>query len=392
MSFGGNLAVNAMYVGGNLAVRAVSAFCYIFPDQCQSISSFVTYEIPKMAAYGLPKMAVESAASATFWGARKIYNVGSGFAEWIHPVPPIPPVENPIKAGSSYLQNIPEVSNAQNILKAIGLEVQPTAENLIEPELSNLQKIYQEAALQANKLSLQSTSWVTGKTLEELEKLENSPEKIAEKIAAEKIGFSSTSFKAIDLIGPGLFLSLCANKALSNLSSALHHTKLLLTNQRMVSTAFQSPSLNSNTIAIVEKTRRYTAARLFRDAAMESIFTALWSTGAYFTYYGIHDAVLEASGNNSMQAKFIANTILTAGIVGPIIYGWIEEALYMPSEAQYKSAPVAPHFVYPIEKDSGDVNRAETLSHEQKLEYLQKFRPVPAPAVPAVPAFDTQGE
>lgn len=299
----------------------------------KNIVHFYRYpnEIPISAAYHIPKMAFESTTSVTFWGAEKIYHAGSKFAEWFGVVPS----------------------------KEISLEGMPL-------ESSKLEILFKKIAAEANKLSDEATSWVTKKSVKQL----------TDEFAADE-----SCFKAIDLLGPALFLGFCSNKALVNLSSAAHHAKLLLLNKRIVSTAYQSPSLTSNTVAIVEKTQRYTTGRLLKDTVIESVFTALWSTGAYFTYEGIYKAVLEASNNNSIQASFVANTLLTAGIAVPILYGWIEEALYMLPETQHKNSKIAPHLVYSESSDENPdrniIDKAVTLTNEQKLDFLEQIRQYP---------------
>jgi hypothetical protein len=338
---------------GPLKTIGRGAVCILFPEECSptTIAKNILSGIPIYVAYEVPKMAFESVTSATFWGARTIYNIGSGFAEWF----------------------IPAVENAAP---------------------SKLEKVYDALVQHAEKVSLDSTSWATGRSVTDL---------------ASDIAYGGSNFKAVDLIGPALFLSLCANKALVNLFEALHHGRLLVMNRRMVSTAFESPAINlsapgaPSNIAIVEKTRRYTAARLFKDAAMESIFTAAWTTGAFFSYHGIFNAILTASGDNAQQASYVANTVLTAGIMGPILYGWVEEALYMPSsETEHKNARIAPHLdkTDPIEKELIDINKAETLTHEEKMKFIEKYRPVinPNPANPATdlnpanPAIDLKNQ
>lgn len=316
---------------GPLKTLGKGAVCLLFPEECSptTIAKNILTGIPTYVAYEVPKMAFESVTSATFWGARTIYNIGSGFASWF----------------------IPAVENAAP---------------------SKLEKVYDALAKHAEKVSLDSTSWATGRSVTDL---------------ASDMSYGGSNFKAVDLIGPALFLSFCANKALVNLFDALHHGRLLVMNRRMVSTAFEAPAINlsapgapslkSNT-AIVEKTRRYTAARLFKDAAMESIFTLAYTAGACCSYQGIYNAILAASGDNAQQASYVANTILTAGIMGPILYGWIEEALYMQSsDTEHKNARIAPHLDYtdPIEKEFIEINKAETLTHEEKMKFIEKHRP-----------------
>lgn len=316
---------------GPLKTIGKGAVCLLFPEECSptTIAKNILGGIPTYVAYEVPKMAFESTTTAAFWGARTIYNIGSGFASWF----------------------IPAAENATP---------------------SNLEKVYNALVQHAEKVSLDATSWATGRSVTDL---------------ASDFSYGVSNFKAVDLIGPALFLSLCANKALANLFDTLHYAKLLVLNKRMVSTAFEAPALSlsapgaptlkSNT-AIIEKTRRYTATRLFKDTIIGSAITAGWTTGAYFSFQGIYNAILAASGDNAQQASYVANTVLTAGIMGPILYGWVEEALFAPSSAsEHKNARIAPHLDYtdPIEKDFIEINKAETLTHEEKMKFIEKYRP-----------------
>lgn len=289
-------------------------------------------KIPDLITYEIPKMAFESTASAASWGTRKICNLGESIADWV-----VPPKET-----------TPFVP---------GFE-----------DSSKMQGFYDRLARETNKLSIEATSWATGKSVTRV--------KMEETI-------NPWAFKAKDLIGPAFFLGFCTNQALTNLSSATHHFRLLVTNTKFVSIAYQTPALNSNTMAIVEKTRRYTIPKLFKDTAMESILTALWSTGAYFSYRGIYNAVLDASGS-APQAAYIANTILAAGLAAPLLYSMLEEAVFSSPDAQHKPSKIAPHLEYTDADERRFVDiESEKLTPQQKLEYLEKLRPTPASA--AVP-------
>lgn len=371
-------------------------------------------------AYGFPKMVFKATVSVTYMGAEKIYDVASNFFE--KTPPPKPPevtrisiirdsfietgswttdkILNTINITSSQTtgKNITEliqpITNFMEKLKdtALASDAGQEAKNLYQnlktlysftskfgslfyPEVtpeyiqgdpSKLSIALKPLTEKIDEFSVKATHWVIKKTADELE--ENLE-------AYTALG----NFKAFDLIGPSLAFGFYTNKALTNFSSAMQHAKLLVTNQRLLSTAYQSPSLSSRAVAIVEKTRRYTAARLLKDTAMESIFAALWSTGSYFTYQGIYKSVLQASNNNSAQASYIANMILTVGIVAPSLYAWVEDAYYT-SDTQYKSSKMAPYLVYSDpkenENDPKEINKAKKLSHEEKLEFLKKYRKI----------------
>jgi hypothetical protein len=304
------MGFDALIGTGKFLLKA--ADCILHPEK-----------LPQLITYDLPKAAFETASAGTLWGARKV-------SEKIGLVTP---------------------EEDKLLYQKVSEWISPT------PQRAAYNKLIENT----DKLSNEATGIVTGKTIKQV---------------AANSWYTDSPFKAVDLIGPALLLGICTNKALSHLSSALHHAKLLIINKKFVSTAYQIPALNSSTMAIVEKTRRYTIPGLAKDTAMEAIFAALWSAGVVCTYQGIYNAVLEASSYNAAQASFIANALLAAGVVAPYFYKWIEEAIYMPEDTQHKSSKIAPQFDYtdPKEKDFVEINKAHTLTLEQKLALLEKYR------------------
>lgn len=269
--------------GPGAQVIAEIGICAAGPTQCFfNIANFMTYAIPKTT--------LESTASFAFWGSKKLYNLATSF-----------------------------ISNPDDALKASE-----------KPGL--LAKIYEAGAEKAVNLSLQSTSWMTGKSIEVLnaETLEFNKLNDLASAHPELLEVPVAPFKAIDLIGPGLLLGVCTHKAKANLSEALFHAKMLVTGQRLASTMYKSPIENCEMVGSCEigvsKTKRYTTPGLIKDVFMETVFTGLWSAGAYLTYDSIYNAVNEASGN-SEKAALVAQAVLIAGVVGPTVLGWLKAAV-----------------------------------------------------------------
>jgi hypothetical protein len=110
---------------------------------------------------------------------------------------------------------------------------------------------------------------------------------------------------------------------------------------------------------------------------MESAFTSLWGAVAYFTYNGIYDAILEASGGNAVHALSIARTVLATSLFGPTLYDWAVETIYPSVDSSRKKSDIAPHLVYTnLENSDLDAfsNDVSNLTHDQKMAQLAKFR------------------
>lgn len=251
--------------GGSVAGNYGKAIaCGLYPTPC-------AFKIPELAAYNIPKLAFEGTSS-----------LASKAANWL--LNPSGPVDPKSLAGI-------------------------------------LQKFYLSACSEASKFSLEATSQVTKKTIEE----------ITQGYADADLGLNASTFKAVDLVGPALFLSLCTNKAARNLFDTLNHIKLFALGNWEVREAYNIPSNNSTTDITISRVKYYKTTTLARDIAMETLFTCAWGAGAYFTYNGIHNAVLDAASQNLDQAKIVTNAILITGLVAPTVFGWVKDALFTPS-------------------------------------------------------------
>lgn len=231
-------------------------------------------------------------------------------------------------------------------------------------------RILQEAlAKEAGKLSLEATSWATGKDIKEITKgLQQAKE------------IDASAFKAVDLIGPAFFMGFCLNKGLSHLANAAHKftlTQDMLINQsKLLETGFKVPSFTSNSKAVFGKTKQYELSGLAKDTIMESMITLLYSAGVGFSYGSIYNVVLKASNNNAAQASYVAGMILAAGFVVPILCSVAVDLYKGPSNTSYKASKIAPHLVYtnPPAAPQYDDYREARLTLAQKVEYLEEQR------------------
>jgi hypothetical protein len=255
--------------GGTVAGNYGKAIaCGLYPTPC---AAKIGAAIPELAAYHIPKLAFEGTS-----------HIGSKAANWLfNPSAPLDPKS----------------------LAGI------------------MQKFYLSACDEAAKFSLEATSQVTKKTIEEITN---------EYLEATAGSTTASTFKAVDLVGPALFLSLCTNKATRNLFDTMGHLKLLATGNWQVREAYTVPSNNSMSDIVISRVKHYKTTTLARDIAMEALFTCTWGAAAYFTYNGIHSAVLAAAAENE-QAKIVTNAILITGWVAPTVFGWVKEALFTPS-------------------------------------------------------------
>lgn len=308
-----------------------AAACVTNPALClekysSEIISYLTYDVPKFLAYHGPKTAFETTCFIAKWTGKAAYYIGS---------------------------------SAVNAVK-------PDFINLSTPQF--VEDLYNAAANQAANLSDAATSWVTDLPI---------PEPIlAQTIPLEDIGTSNTTpmdgnftsafdsftngtrtveqtasatnsaFQATDLTGPIIAFSICSNRCYKNLLEALHHTRLLVTGQRKVATSYTIPTENSRIPTTISKTKTYTTPRLLKDIMMELSFATLWGAGAYYTYNGMYDNILDASGGNAEHALYVVRKIATMSGVAPVAYEWIKEALYAPassdSSGQSADAPQSP--------------------------------------------------
>lgn len=198
---------------------------------------------------------------------------------------------------------------------------------------------FSSIAKQIEKYSDHSTSWITGKTIEEVKK----------DYLNTDLGIDT--FTTADFIRSTLVLGLFTNQALSNLFNALHHSSMLLSGKRLVHTAYKTTAATDAAAAnmikevYVTKTRQYSTISLLKCTGIETLFAGLWGSGAYYSYYGIRDAV-EAATKSSEQASFIANIILATAIAGPILLKWVGDAIN-DSPADQKGSPKnAQQYVY----------------------------------------------
>lgn len=317
-----NGAVKISALGGPLTENVTkAAICSYHPLDC-------AMETLKYGAYELPKAALESTASLAFWGTKQV----SGMV----------------------FKYLPNLASAEATSQ--------------QTNQSALAKIYELAAQQTEKLSLHSTSWITGKSVQQL-----TAELAQQNSIDPNLSLSEgPAFKAIDLIGPSLLLYFFTQKALNNLSDAAYHAKLLVTGKRRLFTSYTTSAADhrteDNCEIKVSKTRFYTTPRLAWYVAMETTFSGIWGFGAYISYHAIHDAV-EVASNSSEQASLVANTLLITSVVAPTVFNWLKEALNPPHEASNLTSPIVPNFSYtsPQRLMRSSIEKSLTFDQQQKV-------------------------
>lgn len=281
---------------------AKSAICSLFPDKC-------AWEFANYISYELPKTALETSASLAFWGGKKILNIAHSTFRAIKPPAP-----------------------------GLGLET----DNQVVQTFSTICSL---AEKQIEKLSFTATSYVLNKPVDDLIKKINNNIRLSQAMGDPP----PIPFKAIDLLGPSLLLSLCVNKAIENFHDATTSAFNLITGKRLIAHQYKTQAANCTMIGgcpiSISKTKSYTWNQLLTDSVMQTAFTALWSTGAYCAYNSIYNAV-ETAAESSEQAAFIANAILTGAILAPTVFSWMKDAINEKPSSNKNGPSIAPHLEY----------------------------------------------
>lgn len=223
---------------------------------------------------------------------------------------------------------------------------------------------YHITARIADALAQKGTLWAAPKALEIAEEnLLNA--KITNTLPPEP-------FSIVDLIGPSLFMGLCANKAMENAKSTAFSAYLLLSGTRLVTTTYQATPTNWNMSADGKvnfiMTKQYTTRQLLRDILVEGLFTALWAGSGYFTYGGIQEALVNG-GSDEARAEMITNALLTTATVAPTLIAAVRASLNStPTPEGPKSAS---HLVYSDGKKS-TTSIEERRGTESSLQDLLK--------------------
>lgn len=216
------------------------------------------------------------------------------------------------------------IHNISAIVSPISQPINEKGEALYE----KAEDYYGYAAQQLDALSSRLTDQLIGKSTEGKNQ--------------EDIDNSQDSFKAIDLIGPALFLTFCANQTAKHLNKAFTHAATLFSGTRTHAKLYQVKA--GENVILVTNTKQYTTPKLMRDTAMHMAFSGIAGVAAYCAYNGIYNTLEKASGN-SAHATNCVRTIFLVCTMAPKIFNWgikkTKKAL-----AAHGSPVNAPNFFY----------------------------------------------
>lgn len=169
-------------------------------------------------------------------------------------------------------------------------------------------------------------------------------------------------FSVVDLIGPTLFMGYCASKAVKYAKKVAHSTYLILSGVRDVTTTYTATPRNWKMSADgkvdLNWIENYETEQIIIDFFVEGFFTAVWGGGAYFSYQGIKEALINA-GSDSARAVMITNSLFTAMTVAPTLYAIVKRAL--------ENAPTlvgpkyAPDYAYSVEDQDEQEERQDEI-------------------------------